>query len=143
MGEKDIKESAGAMLLPMIVLAAFCVFFGLWNSVPLSAIQPLVYSHMGGIDYSGWPHTMNLVLISVSVLLLSILNHYIGYRSTGEGLMAVEHIHRLPVLHQIYNGAEKRYFDPYEIFMQITRFVSYIFYSSLYISYPADKSICN
>lgn len=130
MQPQDMGEAPGAMLLPMIVLAAFCFFFGVWNSVPLSLIQPLAFADLGSVvDFSGWPHSFVLVMISVIVLLLAALNHYFGFRHTGSALKAVDHIHHLPVLHQLYNGAERHYFDPYDILMMLMRFVAYICYS--------------
>jgi len=124
--EDDLRESPGAMLLPMIILAALCVFFGLGNAFPLSAIQPLLGSIMDGVSYAGWPHSWTLVLISVGVLLLAVANHFFGYRRTGDGLKAVDHIHYCPGLHQIYNAAEKHYFDPYNIISALFRFVAFI-----------------
>lgn len=126
---EEIRESPGAMLLPMLVLSAFCILFGLWNSLPLGYIQPLLGDALAGHDYSGWPHSMTLVLISVGVLLLAAINHIAGYRVTGEGLKAVDHIHYLPGLHQIYNCAEKHYFDPYDILMLLVRIYAWICYS--------------
>ena len=124
--EKDMMEAPGAMLLPMIVLAVFCVIFGIGNAIPLSIIQPLLGDALGGANFAGWPHSIVLVLISIGVLLLALLNHYWGYRRTGAGLKAVDHIHYLPGLHQVYNCAEKHYFDPYNILMLIFKFISYV-----------------
>ncbi len=123
-----VMEAPGAMLLPMIALAALCVFFGVCNSVPLSFIQPLLGDALAGNNFAGWPHSTTLVMISVAVLLLAVLNHYIGVRSTGSALKAVDHIHYMPVLRQIYNGAEKHYFDPYSILMMLMKFVAYVCY---------------
>ena len=121
-----MMEAPGAMLLPMIVLAAFCIFFGVGNAIPLSIIQPLLGDALGGANFAGWPHSTVLVLISIGVLLLAVLNHYLGYRRTGEGIKAVDHIHYLPGLHQVYNCAEKHYFDPYNILMLLFKFISYL-----------------
>jgi len=127
---EEVGESPGAMLLPMITLAALCVLFGVWNSVPLSLIQPVAFTDLGsGMDFSGWPHSFTLVGISVAVLLLAIVNNYFGFRHTGSALKSTDHIHYLPGLHQIYNGAERHYFDPYDILMMLVRFVAYICYS--------------
>lgn len=124
--EKDMTEAPGAMLLPMVVLAVFCVLFGVWNAAPLSIIQPLLGDDLAGANFAGWPHSTVLVLISVGVLLLAVLNHYLGYRRTGSGLKAVDHIHYLPGLRQVYSCAEKHYFDPYNILMLIFKFISYV-----------------
>jgi len=135
----DVLEAPGAMLLPMIVLALICILFGVWNALPLSFIQPLLGSDLAGANYAGWPHSITLVLISVGVLLLAGLNHYLGYRHTGEGLKAADHIHYLPGLHLIYNGAEKHYFDPYDIIMLIFRMISYVcFYIDRAINWIYD-----
>jgi NADH-quinone oxidoreductase subunit L len=58
-----------------------------------------------------------LVYISLGVLLLAFLNHLYGVKRTQKGIGAVDHIHYAPGLLQIYNMAEKRYFDPYDIGM--------------------------
>ena len=115
---EDVKEAPGAMLLPMGILALGCLAFGLFNRLPLSVIQPIIGE---GYDFSGWPHSITLVAISCVVLLLAVGNHIFGYRRTGEGLKAVDHIHYAPVLRSIYNCAEKRYFDPYDIIMVLIK----------------------
>ena len=40
-------------------------------------------------------------------------------KKSGSGLGAADHIHYAPVLHGIYDKAEKRWFDPYNIGMKI------------------------
>ncbi len=121
--QEDVKEAPGAMLLPMGILALGCIVFGLGNALPLSVIQPIVGE---GYNYAGWPHSFTLVAISCVVLLLAVGNHIYGYRRTGEGLKAVDHIHYAPVLHPIYDCAEKRYFDPYDILMVLVRGFSWV-----------------
>jgi len=118
---KKTKEAPAAMLLPMLVLAAGCILFGVYNQLPL---QSLVEPSLGGfLDHShaGFPAFSILVVISLSILLLSVLNHIFGVKRTGSGLGAVDHIHYAPGLHFIYNRAEEHFFDPFDIIMLAIR----------------------
>ena len=126
--KEDVREAPAAMLLPMVVLAAACVVFGVWNRLPLDMIQPLLGDTLAGQDFAGWPHSMTLVLISLAVLLLAIINHIIGYRMTGEGIKAVDHIHYAPGLRQLYHCAEQHYFDPFDILMVFVRIYAWLCY---------------
>ncbi len=129
------KESPPAMQLPMIILAAGCIIFGVCNFIPVKLIfQPMFADIVGSHNFAGWPHSATLVLISCIVLLIAVLNHIYGVKKTGQGLGAVDHIHYAPVLHSIYNGAEKRYFDPYEWLMIVVKIYAYI-------SFGIDRAI--
>jgi len=125
---KNVKEAPVSMLLPMIIIAAGCVFFGLFNSFPLQRlIQPILgEARLEGHDYSGMPTNTKLVIISIIVLAAAILNHLWGVKKTGSGLKAADHIHYAPVLASIYNRAEKSVFDPYNLGLKITSGVSKI-----------------
>lgn len=113
---KDVKEAPAAMLVPMMTIAAFCVLFGVYNPLPLRhLIQPILGARMAGQDFSGFPHSMVLVGLTLLCLGAAVLNHLWGVRRTGQGIGAVEHIHRAPLLSQIYDLAERRFFDPYDI----------------------------
>lgn len=111
----NIKEVPFLMLLPMAVIALTCVVFGVYNALPIKLIQPVLGEHgAGGHHFSGMPANFMLVVISVVVLILALLNHIWGAKRKGSGLKAVDHIHYAPVLSQIYDRAEKRFFDPYD-----------------------------
>jgi len=117
---KDIKEVPARMLFPMIVIAAVCIIFGIYNAVPLDKlIQPILPKEMLGDKHSfaGFPTGMAMVKVSLAVLVAAILNHIYGVLRTGSGLRAVDHIHHAPVLSWIYDRAEKGWFDPYNIGM--------------------------
>jgi NADH-quinone oxidoreductase subunit L len=117
---KDVKEAPVAMLVPMITIAGFCVLFGVYNPLPLRhLIQPILGARMEGLDFSGFPHSAFLVVMTFVSLLAAFLNHRWGVQRTGKGIGAVDHIHYAPVLHQIYDRAERRFFDPYDIGMGI------------------------
>lgn len=125
----QVKEASWPMLIPMIVIASFCVLFGVYNPLPLqNLIQPVLGERLAGHDYSGLPHSWILVAVSVVVLLLALANHIYGVRRTKKALGAVDHIHYAPGLKQMYGWAEKRYFDPYDI----SRFFVIIFSKALY-----------
>jgi len=125
----QVKEASLPMLIPMIVIAGFCVLFGVYNPLPLqNLIQPVLGDRLAGHDYSGLPHNWILVAVSVVVLLLALANHIYGVRRTKKAIGAVDHIHYAPGLKQMYGWAEKRYFDPYDI----TRFFVVIFSKILF-----------
>jgi NADH-quinone oxidoreductase subunit L len=119
---KNIKEVSFAMLFPMVVIAFFCILFGIFNFLPISKlIQPIVgEARLEGRDFSGFPANFTLVVITLIVLIGALLNHLWGVRKKGSGLKAVDHIHYAPVLSVIYDKAEKRYFDPFNIGLKIS-----------------------
>jgi NADH:ubiquinone oxidoreductase subunit 5 (subunit L)/multisubunit Na+/H+ antiporter MnhA subunit len=120
-GEKvtsSIKDPSWAMLIPMIIIAGFCILFGVYNPLPLqNLIQPILGDRLSGNDFSGFHPKWLIVGISLGLLVLAVLNHLFGVKRTKKGIGAVDHIHYAPVLSTIYNWAEKKYFDPYNLVM--------------------------
>ena len=122
-----VKEAPMGMLIPGIILAALCLFFGLGNAFPLREfIQPILGVHLEGHDFSGFHFNIVLLGGTAVALALAVVNHIIGLRKSGSGLGAVDHIHYAPVLRYVYAAAEKRYFDPYNWAKNIGRVVAYI-----------------
>ena len=79
-------------------------------------IQPILGDRAGsGHTFAGWPPALALVVATVVVLVLAFVNHRIGVRRSGSGLGASDHIHHAPILAGIYERAEERAFDPYDI----------------------------
>jgi len=119
---KNVKEVSFSMLLPMIVIAFLCILFGVFNSLPLNMfIQPILgEARLEGKDFSGFPTNFMLVVVTLIVLIGALLNHLWGVKRKGSGLKAVDHIHYAPVLSTIYDKAEKRYFDPFDIGLKFT-----------------------
>lgn len=112
---KNVKEAPWPMLVPMIVLAAGCILFGVWSALPLREfIEPVLGEKLGVKTFAGDVNWL-LTGISAGVLVLAFLNHLFGVKRTKHGLGAVDHIHYAPGLKQIYNLAERRVFDPYNI----------------------------
>jgi formate hydrogenlyase subunit 3/multisubunit Na+/H+ antiporter MnhD subunit len=123
----SVREAPILMLIPMGVIAGFCVLFGVWNELPIKSVFYPVLSRFideaGIIPHGNAPQTL-LIVISVIVLGLAILNHFFGVFRTKSGVGALDHISHAPVMKSIYAGAEKRYFDPYEWGRYVMRFVA-------------------
>lgn len=127
---EGVKEAPVQMLVPMIVIAGLCVLFGLWNSLPLSnLIQPILGSRLEGHNYGGFHFNPFLVGMTIFVLIAAFVNHFIGTKISGSGLGAADHIHHAPGLSDLYDKAEKRLFDPYDIVLKIVGWVSKIAWS--------------
>jgi len=122
---KSVKESPLSMTAPMIVLAGICVFFGLFNKIPVGIIGHAVAPRFNLAHIEEHANIM-LIAITIVVIIAALAHHYIGYRMNGSGLKAVEHIHNAPVLSNLYDRAEKRYFDPYCIWDKLINGVSYV-----------------
>jgi formate hydrogenlyase subunit 3/multisubunit Na+/H+ antiporter MnhD subunit len=133
----DVKEAPWPMLAPMLIIAALCVFFGLGNALPIDGlIVPAVGKHFADAEHVGGlvPHKWGLVVATIVVLSLAVYNHRWGVKRTGTGLGAVDHIHNAPVAHQLYDAAEKRRFDPYELALWFVNAVAEL-------AFMADRAI--
>jgi formate hydrogenlyase subunit 3/multisubunit Na+/H+ antiporter MnhD subunit len=124
---KNVKESSIAMLFPMIVIAGCCIFFGVYNTLPLhNFIQPVLSSALlQGHDFSGFPGNGMIVLVSVLVLLGALFHHVTSAKIMGGGHKAAEHIRHAPVLSGIYDRAQARVFDPYDIGLKAVAAISW------------------
>jgi NADH:ubiquinone oxidoreductase subunit 5 (subunit L)/multisubunit Na+/H+ antiporter MnhA subunit len=116
-----IKENSAALVVPILVLALLCIFFGVVNKFPLTQfIQPILAGHAEAgehLDFSS--HALDLFNpvagISIACLLIALALHVFGWKKGGrKPYLASEPIHKAPVLKQIYDLAEKRVFDLYE-----------------------------
>jgi formate hydrogenlyase subunit 3/multisubunit Na+/H+ antiporter MnhD subunit len=117
----EVRESRMPIFSPILALAALCILFGVYNALPLKLfIQPILAGHVGAgesIDFTA--HALALfnpiALISMGCLLIALALHVYGFKRGGnKAYLASETIHRLPVLHTIYDWAEARVFDFYE-----------------------------
>ena len=117
---ENVKEAPLSMLIPMIILATICIVFGFGAHFPIkNLISPALMS-LGYVEgeLAGF-HFDNLFLISLVVILIALSNHIYGYMKTKRAYKSSDHIHYAPILSQVYNMAEKGYFDLYEIFKKI------------------------
>jgi formate hydrogenlyase subunit 3/multisubunit Na+/H+ antiporter MnhD subunit len=111
------------MLVPMIVIAAVCVVFGVWNYLPLdNLIKPILgEERLAGHEFG--PNTM-LITVTVIVLFGALLHHLFAAKINGGGYKASDHIRHAPFLEGTYTKAENRCFDPYDVGLKITQGVS-------------------
>lgn len=123
---RGVKEVPFSMLFPMIAISLLCVVFGVFNSLPIKQlIQPILgEARLHGHDFTGFPSNIKLTLITIFVLAAALLNHIWGVARRGSAVKALDHIHHAPVLSAIYDKAEKRFFDPFELGMKIASGIS-------------------
>jgi len=116
-----IKESPVAIVLPILILAGFCLTFGVFNKLPLvNLIQPILAGHVEAgesIDFTA--HALSLFNpvagISILCLVLAFLIHRFGWvRGGKKAYLASEPVHKFPGLKTAYDLAENRIFDLYE-----------------------------
>jgi NADH-quinone oxidoreductase subunit L len=138
----DVKEAPLSMLIPMAGLAGLCLFFGVFNALPLEhLVVPAVGPQLtAGHHFSGWPESTALVIGTLVVLAAAFLNHRLGVKASGSGLGALDHIHHAPVLHGLYDRAERRQFDPYELALKgIQLFAKISFWTDRAINFIYDR----
>lgn len=116
---RDVHDAPVFMLVPMVVLSSACIIFGLWNTLPINIIQNILGYSGGEYHFAGWPENNKLVMGTMIVLGIALLHHLIAVKMNGAPSEASSHIHNAPVLSWFYDKAEKRFFDPYEIGLNI------------------------
>ncbi|MGZ5439141.1 MAG: NADH-quinone oxidoreductase subunit 5 family protein [Candidatus Aminicenantales bacterium] len=134
----DVRESPPAMVTPILVLAGLCILFGVYNKLPLTLfIQPILAGHVEAgetVDFTG--HALAVfnpvALISIACLVLAFLLHRYGFLKSGrKAYLASEPVHNLPVIHQAYDLAERRVFDPYEQGVKVLQGLSVVLYKGI------------
>jgi NADH:ubiquinone oxidoreductase subunit 5 (subunit L)/multisubunit Na+/H+ antiporter MnhA subunit len=124
---KDARDPGWAMQIPMIVIAAGCLLFGLYSKLPLKhLIAPIfagkpIAAEAGEAGLEFWHHYNGFSVfsmiagISIGCLVIAFLLHRYGVaKAGGKAYLASEPVHNLPVLHTLYGWAEARVFDIYE-----------------------------
>ncbi|MGZ5487463.1 MAG: NADH-quinone oxidoreductase subunit 5 family protein, partial [Candidatus Aminicenantales bacterium] len=134
----DVRESPPAMITPILVLAGLCILFGVYNKLPLTLfIQPILAGHVeAGAHLDFTSHALAVfnpvALISIACLVLAFLLHRYGFLKSGrKAYLASEPIHNLPVIHQAYDLAERRVFDPYEQGVKVLQGLSVVLYKGI------------
>ena len=122
-----MKEAPITMLIPMIIIAAICLLFGVYNYLPLGKlIQPILGAKLEGHNFWGFPSDIKLLILTMLVLLGAFINHLFGVRKKLSGIKALDHIRYAPLLNTIYDKAYKRVFDPYEWGIKFSSLVAVI-----------------
>ncbi len=130
---KETKEVSLSMRIPMVVLAAICVLFGVFYHVPLKMfIYPALNIEPGTVIFGTWESGLATTLIIVGVgigmliLLVGLLAKKVRVVPTwtcGEvqdneemripGTHFYKTVSSMGGLKQLYSGQEKGYFDLY------------------------------
>jgi NADH-quinone oxidoreductase subunit L len=118
------KDPDWLMKLPMIVIAAGCVLFGVYSKLPLKYFVEPVIEHLSvthGHELEFWHHAYALnwiVGVSMLCLVAAFLMHWYGvHKADGKAYLASEPIHHLPIMRQLYTLAERGAFDLYNWFI--------------------------
>ncbi|MDI6738981.1 MAG: proton-conducting transporter membrane subunit [Candidatus Edwardsbacteria bacterium] len=127
---KEAKDPDWAMQIPMIVIAAGCVLFGLYSKLPLkNFIAPILAgkaaaAETGPAGLEFWHHFTGYSVfswiagVSIACLIMALLLHRYGVnKARGKAYLASEPVHNFPVMHTLYDWAEARVFDIYEWFI--------------------------
>ncbi len=135
---KDVKESQPGIVIPLLILAALCITFGVFNRLPLNNfIVPVVAPHAEGPESLAFIHhglaLFNVVaMISMGMLVIGFLIHLYGFNRGGKkAYLASEPVHNLPVVHTLYDLSEKRTFDLYEQGMKFLRGLSVVLFKGI------------
>jgi NADH:ubiquinone oxidoreductase subunit 5 (subunit L)/multisubunit Na+/H+ antiporter MnhA subunit len=133
-----VKESPAAMLIPILILAGLCITFGVFNKLPLTQfIQPVVQAHAeAGEQLDFTAHALALFNpiagISMACLLLAFGLHAYGFKRGGnKAYLASEPIHQAPFFKQMYDAAEKKFFDLYEQGVKFLRGLSWVLFKGI------------
>jgi len=124
------NENEWNIWAPPAILALLSILFGIGFRIPLErffypALGPrLSLYHAAEISSHGLSLFTPVALISICCLVIAFLIHLYGWKKSGKvAHMSSDVIHRLPVIHTIYNLAENRIFDIYE---QGVRFITWL-----------------
>jgi len=133
-----VRESPPAIVFPILVLAGLCILFGVYNKLPLTLfITPIVAGHAeAGAHLDFVSHALDIftpvALISIGCLVLAFLLHRYGFLKGGrKAYLASEPVHNLPVIHQAYDLAERRVFDPYEQGVKVLQGLSMVLFKAV------------
>ncbi|HTW91187.1 MAG TPA: proton-conducting transporter membrane subunit [bacterium] len=126
---EETREAHWTMLVPMLIIAAGCVLFGVYNQLPIRLfIQPLISAP--GVPFSSvevaqhsWLVTP-ITLLALAFLALGFVAFFVGRARTHESLTAMDYVHDAPVLRTLYGWSEKRYFDIYEQGVRFLRWLA-------------------
>ncbi|OGS20117.1 MAG: hypothetical protein A2252_11240 [Elusimicrobia bacterium RIFOXYA2_FULL_39_19] len=137
----EVKENSWPVLVPMIILSAFCILFGVYSILPLKLfILPALSGHPEVLAELTFTHNLSLLnpiaLISMGCLVIAFGLHYLGVKKgQGKAYLASEPVHNLPIIKTIYNLAENRVFDFYEQGVKLIKLLSKVIY------YTVDRPI--
>lgn len=137
------KESEAPIVLPILILAVLCITFGVYNKLPLQTfIQPILEGKVeAGVPLDFTSHALDLFNpvagVSILCLIIALGLHFYGWNRGGrKAYLASEPIHNLPVLRQLYDLSEARFFDLYEQGVKFLQWLSKVLFR--FIDRPID-----
>lgn len=125
---QQTKEAPLSALIVMIALSSICLVFGFGAYWPIQhLIEPSLLAigvSSGSYELAGF-HSDYLFGFSLAVILFSVGNHLLGFNLSGKkAYKASNHIHYAPILKQLYDMAERKFFDIYELAMKFAFYFS-------------------
>jgi NADH-quinone oxidoreductase subunit L len=133
-----VKESPAPIVIPILVLAALCITFGVFNKLPLETfIQPILAGHAeAGAPLDFTSHALSVFNpvagISILCLLIAFALHAYGWKKGGRNAsLASEPVHKFPGLRQTYDLAEARIFDLYEQGVKFIQGLSWVLFKGV------------
>jgi len=137
------RESQWPIVLPILILAILCITFGVYNKLPLeNFIQPILAGRVEPgehLDFTSGALNLFTPVAGVSMLclLIALGLHFYGWKRSGKkAYLASEPIHHLPVLKQLYDLSEARFFDIYEQGVKFLAWLSRVLFK--FIDRPID-----
>jgi NADH-quinone oxidoreductase subunit L len=104
------------MVIPSVILALGCIFFGVWYRFPFDVLlkPALAFSLFPQINTVHFTFGISeLLWVTIIVLSIAFFNHLLGVKLSGSGLGASDHFHQAKWLKPIYDLAEAHAFDIY------------------------------
>ncbi len=125
---KQVAEVHWTMALPMLILAALCIVFGLNHRLPVEhLIKPALSGRFGPeLAEAGFGFALSgLFWVTVGTLVVAALSHWLGVKLSGCGAGATDYIRNFPILKTVYDLAQKRVFDPYDFCRPVLKEIVY------------------
>lgn len=134
-----IKEVPLLMWLPSVILSALCILFGIFSDqIPLKYLIPRLYRDSIGLWQPGIATSMILIglFFGIAIYVIFFLKHNVrkddsfigGENTTPEqnpsGTEFYNTISNFAVFKPLYRGAEKKYFDIYDVTSKVVFFFS-------------------
>jgi NADH-quinone oxidoreductase subunit L len=141
----SVKEAPWTMTVPMLIIAAGCVLFGVYNQLPIRLfIQPLIsapgvpFPEPIELTHHAWQVTP-VTILAICFLVLGFVGFFVGRARTRQNVTAVDYIHDAPVMRTLYDWSEARYFDLYEQGIRFLRWLASVVF--LYVERIADRLV--
>jgi NADH-quinone oxidoreductase subunit L len=122
---QEAKKGFALMMLPVVVLAAVSLFFGLDNAFAVkNLILPVKPDFFAGEHhFYGMPGNMMLVGLTLVVIALGFISHIMGVKVHGSGFRAADHFTTRFGMGLVHKLGDKGFFDPYEWIVKLVQLI--------------------